>query len=87
MPSMRAAIVVSSASFCGSRGAGMEVISLSSLSARWLSADIGVPSKALACSIHWLSWARARSLDLAAMRWLSSLMKVDDSHCAEVCSG
>ena len=36
--------------------------------------DIGWPSNFLASSIQALSWARARSLALAATRWLSSLM-------------
>jgi len=64
----------SSASFCGSRGAGIEVISLSRLMARLVSALIGWPSYLLACSIQPLSTVSQRSLALAATRAESSLI-------------
>src|SRR5690606_2824600 len=84
---MRAAMVVSSASLAGSRGAGIEVESLSSARARRVSSDISWPSNFLASSTQALSWARARSLALAATRWLSSLISVEDRHWAAVISG
>ena len=74
MPSMRVAIWVSSSSLFGSFGAGIAVISLSSLIARAVSGDNCWPSKRFDCSIQPLSWVSQRSLALAASNSVSPLM-------------
>src|SRR3546814_14321046 len=49
--------------------------------------DISLPSKRLACSRQLLSWVRKRSLALAAISLLSSVLWVLEIHCAAVISG
>ncbi len=58
MPSIRLAMRVSSASWAGSDGAGMEVPRRSSWIARAVSGVISCPSKRRDSSIHWLSRVR-----------------------------
>ncbi|MNV42528.1 hypothetical protein D3C71_1342050 [compost metagenome] len=71
---MRLAMRVSSDSLAGSRGAGMEVISLSRWIWRLVSSLIGWPSYLPAWVIQPLSTVSQRSLALAATRSESSLM-------------
>src|SRR3546814_4314870 len=78
---------VSSASLAGSFGGGIAVPILSRLIARAVCGDISLPSKRLACSSQLLSWVRKRSLDLAAISLLSSVMQELEIHCAAVISG
>src|SRR4249919_1675832 len=86
-PSSLDASCVSSASCFGSFGGGIDTCVFSSMIARAVSADIFWPSNFFDCSIHPRSWVRLRSLAFAATSSLSSLMSVEESHCAEVSSG
>src|SRR3546814_7870268 len=74
---------VSSASLAGSLGGGIAVPILSRLIARAVCGDISLPSKRLACSSQLLSWVRKRSLDLAAISLLSSVMRSEE-HTSEL---
>src|SRR3546814_20668913 len=77
---------VSSASLAGSFGGGIAVPILSRLIARAVCGDISLPSKRLACSSQLLSWVRKRSLDLAAISLLSSVISLLDINCSAVLS-